>query len=99
ITMEPSAVWCIEEVFHTFCSHANEHDLVCQCFWGNCSGEQCRQGEGTKRPSRSFEIEQELIAACISADIPAIICCKWSDGGRSEPEILRVLVVRRRQHH
>jgi hypothetical protein len=90
ISLPPTTVGRIKDVFDTDCRDAYQHHLVVDGGGVYLAREERRQRKSRKRLVSTVEIEQKLVAIGIGAYIATIVGFKGADGAASQTQVLRV---------
>ena len=95
---EAPAVRRVEEVLDALGGHAEQHDPVPDQPRIGSSGEEIGEGNRGECAAAAVEIEQELVATRVHADVAAVVRFERSNRGGAEPEQARVDGIGFRHH-
>ena len=87
-------MWRVKGIFHALGVDPYQHGFVFDRRGTDLSGQESGERKRLERRSQTFEIEQDLVAPRIGADVRAIGAFKRVQRRLSESEIIRVNCVR-----
>ena len=95
---ETPAVRRVEEVLDALGGHTEQHDPVPDQPRIGSSGEEIGEGNRGECAPAALEVEQELVATRVHADVAAVVRFERSNRGGAEPEQARVDGIGFRRH-